>query len=302
MISIITAVHNQLAVNRVFLESLRKNTSLPYELIIVDNHSTDGSLELFEEAGATIIRNDENHCYPDSQNMGIKVATGEYFAFLNNDIYLAPDWDKNMVEAMQIHHLDVASLGGFEVLEDPLRRRRYFQRWKWLRRGRRHLKMDTSQLNTLVDKTYGRDGFEGWAVKEKALQYPHVYPGLNGSAVFTTRKIWDILGEWDVQIEAADFDLMMRVSKLSQEDESIQAPVVVPWALHHHFSRVTFHSEPEPRACNHSHRNVEDKWSAEDIQRYALHLPQDTSWRAGIRRWVKKFRITRTKVDRQKVS
>jgi len=64
MISIITAVHNQLAVNRVFLDTLQKKTSTPYELIIVDNHSTDGSLEFFEQAGATIIKNPENQCSP----------------------------------------------------------------------------------------------------------------------------------------------------------------------------------------------------------------------------------------------
>ncbi|RMD96868.1 MAG: glycosyltransferase, partial [Bacteroidetes bacterium] len=82
MISIITAIHNGLAVNRLFLKSLKKNTRMPYELIIVDNHSTDGSAELFEEAGATVIRNPENHCYPESQNMGMEKATGDYFAFL----------------------------------------------------------------------------------------------------------------------------------------------------------------------------------------------------------------------------
>ena len=301
MISIITAVHNQLAVNRVFLDTLAKNTASDYELIIVDNHSTDGSLELFEQAGATIIRNPENHCYPDSQNMGMEIASGDYFAFLNNDIYLAPDWDVHAIEAMKSHNLDVASLGGFEVLEDPLRRRKYFQRWKWLRRGRRHLTMNTAQLKTLVAKVYGRKGFEKWAQQEAEQQKGYIYAGLNGSAVITTKRIWDVLEQWDVQMEAADWDLCIRMAQLAEKDSHFKPAHIIPSALHHHFSRVTFHSTPEPRLCNHSHLKLEEKWSQEDIARYGPHLPQDTSWRADVRRWIKKIRITRTQVDREKV-
>jgi len=259
MISIITAVHNQLAVNHVFLDTLQKNTSMPYELIIVDNHSTDGSIELFEKAGAIIIRNSENHCYPDSQNMGMAIANGDYFAFLNNDIYLAPNWDIEVTHAMEKNQLDVASLGGFEVLENPLRRRKYFQRWKWLRRGQRHLKMNTEQLKKLVDKVYGRSGFEAWSRQEIKEQQNHIYLGLNGSAVVTTRKAWDILDEWDVQMEGADWDLAIRTAKISEEQCTIKPAYIIPTALHHHFSRVTFHSTPEPRICDHSHLKLEDK-------------------------------------------
>ena len=113
MISIIVAVHNQIEFNRLFLHYLECNSHYPYELIIVDNHSTDGSAELFEEHGAIVIRNPDNHCYPDSQNMGMERASFDYFAFLNNDIVVAPDWDLQALEAMRIYGLDVASLGSW---------------------------------------------------------------------------------------------------------------------------------------------------------------------------------------------
>lgn len=301
LISIITAIHNALPVNRLFLESLRKNTTTPYELIIVDNHSTDGSSELFRDAGATVIRNEENHCYPDSQNMGMNAASGDYFAFLNNDIYLAPHWDRYALEAMQSNGLDVIGLGSFEVIEDPIRRRRMFQRWKWLRRGKRHLGMDTPELTRLMNKLYGRRGFEAWAEQEVQLTKPHIFPGLNGSAVVTSRKIWDILGEWDVRMESSDWDLHMRVKQLSEQDADIKPPYIVPWALHHHFSRVTFHNRPEPRACTHEHLKIEQKWTDKEIALYGPHLPQDTSWRASLRKGIKKLRINVRPVDREKV-
>lgn len=42
MISIVTAVHNQIGMNRLFYETLKRNTRNVYELIIIDNNSTDG--------------------------------------------------------------------------------------------------------------------------------------------------------------------------------------------------------------------------------------------------------------------
>ncbi|MBM4334137.1 MAG: glycosyltransferase family 2 protein [Deltaproteobacteria bacterium] len=46
MISIITPVHNCLSHNEIYLESLKKHTYSPFELIVIDNCSTDGSYEL----------------------------------------------------------------------------------------------------------------------------------------------------------------------------------------------------------------------------------------------------------------
>ncbi len=301
MLSIITAIHNQLPVNRLFLESLQKNTELPYELIIVDNHSTDGSAELFEAAGATVIRNPENHCYPESQNMGMERATGQYFAFLNNDIYLAPGWDTHAIEAMEANALDIVGLGSFEVLEDPIRRRKFGQRWKWLRRGKRHLKMDTPELKKLMDSLYGRQGFEAWAAKEVEATRPHTFASLNGSALITTRRLWELLGEWDVQMESADWNLHITVAKRAAEIGDVKPPHIVPWSLHHHFARLTFHSQPEPRACTHSHLKLDEKWTQAEIDRYGPKLPLDTSWRSDLRRWIKKLRIDFRRVDREQV-
>ena len=53
MISIITAIHNGLAINKFYEASLKKYTVNPFELIIIDNVSTDGSTEFFEKSGYT---------------------------------------------------------------------------------------------------------------------------------------------------------------------------------------------------------------------------------------------------------
>ena len=48
MLSIIVAVYNQLGHNQLFLEGIQRYTTGPYEVIVIDNHSTDGSVEFFE--------------------------------------------------------------------------------------------------------------------------------------------------------------------------------------------------------------------------------------------------------------
>lgn len=50
-LSIITAIHNGLPMNRLFWKALTENTQTPFELIIIDNHSTDGSEDFFKALG-----------------------------------------------------------------------------------------------------------------------------------------------------------------------------------------------------------------------------------------------------------
>src|ERR1043165_3926775 len=119
MISIITAIHNQLPMNKLFYEALKKYTYHPFELIIIDNNSNDGSGDFFRSKGAHVIHNDHNYSYPHCQNQGIKHAKFEYLAFLNNDIVVSPGWDRRLLEAMQANQLQVITSCGIERLEEP---------------------------------------------------------------------------------------------------------------------------------------------------------------------------------------
>src|ERR1035437_4330807 len=107
MISIITAIYNQYAMNRLFLQAVRKYTTGEYELIVIDNASTDGSSDFFAANGATVIRNNGNHPYPVCQNQGIAAARGSLLAFLNNDTIVAPGWDRTLADIMSSRRLDI---------------------------------------------------------------------------------------------------------------------------------------------------------------------------------------------------
>lgn len=100
LISIVTLTYNKLEEGtKPFLNSLYKNTfnDMKYELIIVDNGSTDGTVEFLktfekENKNVKVIYNSDNKGFACGCNQGIRIASGDYIALLNNDILLSKNW------------------------------------------------------------------------------------------------------------------------------------------------------------------------------------------------------------------
>jgi len=92
--SVIVVTYNNLEYTRLCLESLFAKTAYPnYELIVVDNGSTDGTKEYLSELGRSrldvkIILNDRNLGFSGANNLGIRAAKGDFLVFLNNDTVL----------------------------------------------------------------------------------------------------------------------------------------------------------------------------------------------------------------------
>jgi len=76
------------------LDSLRHQTFQDFELILVDNGSTDGSWEGLEEQwpGLRLIRLAENAGFAAANNLGVRKAAGEWIALLNSDAFPEPEW------------------------------------------------------------------------------------------------------------------------------------------------------------------------------------------------------------------
>ena len=88
------------------LDSLKDQTYSHFETILVDNGSTDGSVEFVRERYGEfvqIIRNEINLGFTGGNNVGIRAARGEYIVLLNNDTWADPRWLEELVKAIDVN-------------------------------------------------------------------------------------------------------------------------------------------------------------------------------------------------------
>lgn len=104
-ISIIVLTYNNLKLNKFCIDSILNKTAYPrYELVIVDNQSTDGTKEYLEElskknySNVKIIFNDQNLGFAGGNNVGIKTCDGDYVLTLNNDTIVTRGWLTSLVK------------------------------------------------------------------------------------------------------------------------------------------------------------------------------------------------------------
>lgn len=111
--SIIIPVWNKADLTRQCLEALAATThGIEYEVIIVDNGSTDETPALLAGLGGDVqvIRNQENLGFAKACNQGAKAARGRYLVFLNNGTIPQPGWLDALVREVE-DHADVAVVG-----------------------------------------------------------------------------------------------------------------------------------------------------------------------------------------------
>ncbi len=96
--SIIIVTYNNQALTRLCLESVFRNTGyFNYEVIIVDNNSTDGTQQYLKELAGNrndlkLILNDVNRGFAKANNQGIEISEGDYIILLNNDTIVPQGW------------------------------------------------------------------------------------------------------------------------------------------------------------------------------------------------------------------
>ena len=103
-ISFITPVYNNASTLQKSLEAmLAQNTKRPFEIIVIDDGSTDDSakiaLSFSEKYNNVKVISKENGGEASALNAGVKEASGKYICIAEGDDELEPDWiEKNMVE------------------------------------------------------------------------------------------------------------------------------------------------------------------------------------------------------------
>jgi GT2 family glycosyltransferase len=102
-ISIIIVNYNAGSYIKQCIDSIHNQTLKSYEIIVIDNCSTDNSLEsISADSRISLIRNDSNLGFAAAQNRGMKQARGKYLLPLNFDIILESSFLEEMVAAMEL--------------------------------------------------------------------------------------------------------------------------------------------------------------------------------------------------------
>lgn len=113
-LSIIILNHNGKQWLKDCFQSVFDNThNISFEVILVDNASTDGSVEYVrkEFPQVKVIKNNANVGFTRGNNIGVKEAVGEYVCILNNDTIVLPDALNNLFNFVKTQPIKTIATG-----------------------------------------------------------------------------------------------------------------------------------------------------------------------------------------------
>jgi glycosyltransferase involved in cell wall biosynthesis len=264
MISIVTSIYNQKSMNEIFYQKLMENTRNHFELVIVDNNSTDGSREFFlAKKNVVVIHNDGNYNYPYCQNVGLEKASFELICFLNNDLIVSPGWDVKVMEIFRRHNnLKVLSVATNDHLENKIELKRISRKWKRIKYPVQKLLGNSKPaLNLMIKLMYGN--FNTFCDRRFSQWGYQLIEGFSGSSIISTREFMRSIELWDERIQAADFDLFNKVKKLSLTDKTVMPVQLALGIYFHHFQRLTLRKKYPPFKNSSSMISLEEKWGEE---------------------------------------
>ena len=124
MISVVIPVYNVENYLHVCINSVLKQTYQDFEIICIEDGSTDSSLEILEyfsnkDSRIQIIRNDSNKGPGYSRNRGLDVAKGKYISFLDGDDWISPDAFEILVKKIEQYNLDLLFFKNIVYYEEP---------------------------------------------------------------------------------------------------------------------------------------------------------------------------------------
>jgi len=107
-VSVIVLMYNNLKLNKLCIKTILEKTAYPnFEVIIVDNYSTDGTREWLTDLdkenvpNLKIILNDSNKGFAGGNNEAMKQSDGDYVILLNNDTVVTRGWMTALVKHLE---------------------------------------------------------------------------------------------------------------------------------------------------------------------------------------------------------
>ena len=184
------------------IETVWAQTMQDFELIVVDNGSTDESLEIARSyvgrPNYILIENGYNTGFSYAVNQGIRRAQGEYVALFNNDAFAEPDWLENLIKTAEA---DPRIFGVSSLM---------------IRHYERELADDAGDYVTILGFACKR----GDGLKASRYQKPgRVFSACGGAALYR-KSILDEIGLFDENFFAyfEDVDISWRANSLGYKN------------------------------------------------------------------------------------
>lgn len=114
-VTVLIPVHNRVRYIRDAIDSILAQSFADFELLIIDDGSSDGSVEAvaaYRDRRLRLLRNETNLGIPASRNRGIDAARGEFLAFLDSDDRARPERLARQVAFLRAHS-DYAAVGSW---------------------------------------------------------------------------------------------------------------------------------------------------------------------------------------------
>lgn len=111
-VSVVLPTRGRAGYLEVAIESLRAQDSpVSYDLLVVDDGSTDGTAELLERLDVPTLRFDPARGLNAARNAGAETTTGHLIAFVDDDVAVPPGWLRAIVEGAD-RHPEAEAFGG----------------------------------------------------------------------------------------------------------------------------------------------------------------------------------------------
>lgn len=210
VVSVIVSTYNRIEQLPIAVDAcLAQTGSDPYEVIVVDNNSTDGTRRWIEQRiarGETRLRYvlEPRQGLPHARNAGIAHARGRILAFTDDDITVGPAWVGAIVRVFESHpEIDMA--GGKVLPRWPSQVPAWFSRLQWAPLALQ----DKGDLPVRIDAG-------------------NAAPCLIGASMAFRREVFDRIGLFDVTYtRAQDREIQMRLWRAG--GRGLYDPAILAW-------------------------------------------------------------------------
>ncbi|OED40528.1 hypothetical protein ACH42_16085 [Endozoicomonas sp. (ex Bugula neritina AB1)] len=219
MLSFIIPAYNEEQFIKRSIQSIQSNVEgiYDYEIIVVDNASTDNTANIARELGVAVISTPHKFTISAVRNTGVEISQGDILIFIDGDVYLHDSWIDHVPPVLeQIKSSSVVAGSVYAVDPDA----------SW------------------VAKAW----FQPWYQKQEQVTF------INGGHMLLSRELFQQIGGFDVSFETGeDYEFCERARSVGAVVANLESLIAVhlgyPNSLKHFFRRERWHGKGNFSPC-----------------------------------------------------